>query len=193
MLNFKSDKKKIVIVADPHNDINKIDKVLLDRMVVIDLKGYDVKQKTVIAEQYLLPAALKEVNLTEKVAISKEILVKIIEDYAKDEKGVRELKRSIEQVTQKINMLRMYNSPDLPFHIKDFSLPFLASFIAEIVSGFGISGSKGRAFSLAILVIMSLKAEDGVRPIAASTAVASSLIVSSILARTTAFATILAP
>jgi len=22
-------------------------------------------------------------------------------------------------------MLRMYNSPDLPFHIKDFSLPFI--------------------------------------------------------------------
>jgi hypothetical protein len=39
--------------------------------------------------------------------------------------GVRELKRCIEQITQKINMLRMYNSPDLPFHIKDFSLPFI--------------------------------------------------------------------
>ena len=118
------DLSKVMFVFSA-NDINKIDKVLLDRMVVIDLKGYDVKQKTVIAEQYLLPAALKEVNLTEKVAISKEILVKIIEEYAKDEKGVRELKRSIEQVTQKINMLRMYNSPDLPFHIKDFSLPFI--------------------------------------------------------------------
>jgi hypothetical protein len=28
-------------------------------------------------------------------------------------------------MTQKINMLRMYNSPQLPFHIKDFSLPFI--------------------------------------------------------------------
>ena len=28
MLNFNSDKKKIVIVADPHNDINKLDKIL---------------------------------------------------------------------------------------------------------------------------------------------------------------------
>ena len=46
-------------------------------------------------------------------------------DYANEEKGVRELKRSIEQITQKINMLRMYNSPDLPFYIKDFSLPFI--------------------------------------------------------------------
>jgi ATP-dependent Lon protease len=107
------------------NDINKIDKVLLDRMMVINLKGYSVKEKTVIAEQYLLPAALKEVNLTERVSISKEILATIIEEYTGEEKGVRELKRCIEQVTQKINMLRMYNSPDLPFYIKDFSLPFI--------------------------------------------------------------------
>jgi hypothetical protein len=107
------------------NDISKIDKVLLDRMMVIDLKGYDLKQKTTIAEQYLLPAALKEVNLTERISISKEIITNVIEEYASDEKGVRELKRCIEQITQKINMLRMFNSPDLPFYIKDFSLPFI--------------------------------------------------------------------
>jgi hypothetical protein len=60
--------------------------------------------------------------------------------------------------------------------------------MAAIVSPLGISGSKGRAFSLAILVIMIRKAEEGVKPIAARTTVASSLIVSSILALTTAFA-----
>jgi ATP-dependent Lon protease len=59
------------------------------------------------------------------VAISKDILKSIIEEYAKEEDGVRELKRCIEQITQKINMLRMYNSPDLPFYIKDFTLPFI--------------------------------------------------------------------
>ena len=118
------DLSKVMFVFSA-NDITKIDRVLLDRMVVITLKGYDLKQKTVIAEQYLLPDALNEVNLTEKVAISKEILTNIIEDYAHEEKGVRELKRCIEQMTQKINMLRMYNSPDLPFYIKDFTLPFV--------------------------------------------------------------------
>jgi ATP-dependent Lon protease len=94
-------------------------------MMVIDMKGYDLKQKTIIAEQYLLPSALKDVNLTEKVSISKDILTYIIEEYANNEKGVRELKRCIEQVTQKINMLRMFNSPELPFYIKEFSLPFI--------------------------------------------------------------------
>jgi len=118
------DLSKVMFVFSA-NDITKIDKVLLDRMMVIDLKGYDMKQKTSIAEQYLLPSALKEVNLVERIAISKDILTNIIEEYANEEKGVRELKRCIEQVTQKINMLRMYNSPELPFYIKDFALPFI--------------------------------------------------------------------
>jgi hypothetical protein len=118
------DLSKVMFVFSA-NDITKIDKVLLDRMMVIDLKGYDLKQKTTIAEQYLLPNALKEVNLNERVAISKDILTNIVEEYASEEKGVRELKRCVEQITQKINMLRMYNSPELPFHIKDFALPFI--------------------------------------------------------------------
>jgi ATP-dependent Lon protease len=117
------DLSKVMFVFSA-NDINKIDKVLLDRMMVIELKGYDLKQKTVIAENYLLPIALKEVNLVEKITISTDILTAVIQEYANEEKGVRELKRSIEQITQKVNMLRMYNSPDLPFYIKDFALPF---------------------------------------------------------------------
>ena len=107
------------------NDITKIDRVLLDRMIVIELQGYSSKEKLSIAEQYLVPAALKEVNLTEKVGISSEVLQHVIEEYAKEEKGVRQLKRCVEGIIQKINMLRIFNSKDLPFHIKDFSLPFV--------------------------------------------------------------------
>ena len=107
------------------NDITKIDRVLLDRMIVIELQGYSSKEKLAIAEQYLVPAALKEVNLTEKVGISSEVLQHVIEEYAKEEKGVRQLKRCVEGIIQKINMLRIFNSKDLPFHIKDFSLPFV--------------------------------------------------------------------
>jgi ATP-dependent Lon protease len=107
------------------NDINKIDKVLLDRMIVVQLEGYSSKEKQVIAEQYLIPGALNETNLNEKVRISSEVIQHIISEYAGEEKGVRELKRSIDQIVQRINMLRIFNSKDLPFHIKDFSLPFV--------------------------------------------------------------------
>lgn len=107
------------------NDLEKIDRVLLDRMVVIRLEGYTPKEKLEIAENFLLPTALKEVSLDERVSISREILEHIIKEYAGGEQGVRELKRCIEQITQKINVLRIFNAKDLPFHIPDFQLPFV--------------------------------------------------------------------
>ena len=107
------------------NDISKIDRVLLDRFLVVELEGYNSKEKMEIAERFLLPTALKEVNLGERIGIPKDVINHILETYAKEEKGVRELKRCMDQVAQKLNMLRLFNSPDLPFHIKDFSLPFI--------------------------------------------------------------------
>ncbi len=106
------------------NDINRIDKVLLDRFVVVELQGYNQKEKCAIAENYLWPQALKEVGLGEKVGMNQDLIKHIIEHYAKEENGVRELKRCLEQITLKLNMLRMYNDKSLPFYIKDFKLPF---------------------------------------------------------------------
>jgi ATP-dependent Lon protease len=107
------------------NDINKIDRILLDRMVVVNLQGYEKKDKLEIAERFLLPEALREVNLVEKVAWSKDVLQHILDNYAAEETGVRELKRCIGQIAQRINMLRMFNVKELPFHIPGFSLPFV--------------------------------------------------------------------
>ena len=106
------------------NDINKIDKILLDRMIVVQLQGYDKKDKLEIAERFLLPEALKEVNLMEKVSINRDVLEHILQNYASEETGVRELKRCIGQIIQRINMLRMFNVKELPFHIPGFKLPF---------------------------------------------------------------------
>ena len=114
-----------VLFAFSGNDLNKIDKILLDRMIVIQLQGYTINDKLSIAEKFLVSNALKEVHLDEKVSFSKEVVQYILETYAKDEPGVREFKRCIEQVVQKINMLRIFNSKDMPFHIPNFSLPFV--------------------------------------------------------------------
>ena len=107
------------------NDLGKIDRVLMDRMVVIELQGYTMKEKLAIAQTFLLPGALKEVNLDEKVSIGQDVLEHILKEYAGDEKGVRELKRCVEAVVQKINMLRIFNTKELPFHIPEFQLPFV--------------------------------------------------------------------
>ncbi len=107
------------------NDLGKIDRILLDRMIVVNLNTYQTKDKLAIAEKFLLPQALREVNLEEKVAVSTEVLQYILEHYANEETGVRELKRCIEQIVQRVNMLRMFNVKELPFHIPNFSLPYV--------------------------------------------------------------------
>jgi ATP-dependent Lon protease len=124
LANIPIDLSKIMFVFSA-NDITKIDRILLDRMRVVHLKGYDMAEKINIAKEFLVPEALAQVNLVEKVSLSKEVLQYIIENHAKEEAGVREIRRCIEQIAQKINMLRMFNSNELAFHIPGFQLPFI--------------------------------------------------------------------
>ena len=108
-----------------HNNNEKVNPILRDRMYNIKVNGFSMKEKQLIAENYLIVAALKDAGLHEKVSIGKEILQFIIENFTGGEAGVRELKRCIQTIISKLNLLRFYNNPkQVPFSIKDFSLPF---------------------------------------------------------------------
>ena len=108
-----------------HNNHEKVNPILRDRMYNIEVKGFSIKDKLLIAENYLLVAGLKESGLHEKISINKEILQHVIENFTGGEAGVRELKRCIQTIVSKINLLRFYNDPkQVPFAIKDFALPF---------------------------------------------------------------------
>jgi hypothetical protein len=108
-----------------HNNHEKVNPILRDRMYNIQCKGFSMKEKLLIAEEYLLPAALKESGLHEKISISKEILQFVVENYTGGEAGVREMKRCIQTIVSKVNLLRFYNNPkQVPFAIEGFSLPF---------------------------------------------------------------------
>jgi len=109
-----------------HNNHERVNPILRDRMYNIKVEGFNLKEKLVIAEQYLLKQALKDVGLHEKVSVSKDIVEHIIENFTSSEKGVRELKRCLQTVMSKLNLLRFYNNPKLvPFAITDFALPFI--------------------------------------------------------------------
>jgi len=108
-----------------HNNHEKVNPILRDRMYNIAVSGFNVKDKLLIAEEYLIAAALKDAGLFEKVSISKDILQHVIENYTGGEAGVRELKRCIQTIISKINLLRFYNNPkQVPFAIEGFGLPF---------------------------------------------------------------------
>jgi ATP-dependent Lon protease len=108
-----------------HNDDSKVNPILKNRMYNIRVNGFNLKEKTVIAEQYLLPAALKDLNLFEKVSFPTEVVKYVIDGYTNGEPGVREMKRAIQTIVSKINLLRFYNDDKaVPFAIKNFKLPF---------------------------------------------------------------------
>ena len=108
-----------------HNDDSKVNPILKNRMYNIGVNGFNLKEKTIIAEQYLLPTALKDLNLFEKVSLPTEVIKYIIESYTNGEPGVREMKRAVQTIASKINLLRFYNDEKaVPFAIKNFKLPF---------------------------------------------------------------------
>ena len=108
-----------------HNNHERVNPILRDRMYNIRVDGFNTKEKLVIAETHLLPFAFKDVGLHEKISISKEVVQHIIETNTGEEKGVRELKRCIQTIASKLNLLRFYNNPkQVPFAIPNFALPF---------------------------------------------------------------------
>ena len=95
-----------------YNDESKINPILLDRMYKIKTEGFDKKSKTKIALEYLLPKLLKEFNFNkEDIVFTENAIHSLIEYHSNSEKGVRNLKRNIETIIAKLNIMR-YLKPD---------------------------------------------------------------------------------
>lgn len=93
-----------------YNDGNKVNSILKDRMYHIHTKGYGVKEKTIIAEKYLMPKMYTQVNMSPNmVTITQNALVFLINNRCNDEQGVRNLKRCLETIYYKVNMCRFLN------------------------------------------------------------------------------------
>jgi len=90
-----------------YNDESKINPILKDRMYKIETKGYDAKEKAIIARRHLIPAIRKQIGLTEEeLIIPDEVLSYLIQSHTGDEKGVRNLKRCLEMIFTKMNLSR---------------------------------------------------------------------------------------
>lgn len=90
-----------------YNDESAINPILKDRMITINVPGYDKKEKLIIAKEYLLPDILRQHNLTHTdVIIPDSVMHTIVDAMTRDDKGVRNLKRAIESIVSWINMNR---------------------------------------------------------------------------------------
>ncbi len=83
------------------NSLETIPGPLRDRMEIIHLSGYTDREKTAIAEQYLIPRQIRENGLRpQEISFTKLALETIIRSYTR-EAGVRSLEREIGAVCRK--------------------------------------------------------------------------------------------
>ena len=91
-----------------YNDESKVNPILKDRMYRIKTKGYISKEKTVIANNYLLPKIKEQVRFNDgDIIIADDVIGHIIDSHCNKEDGVRNLKRCLEIIYTKINLYRL--------------------------------------------------------------------------------------
>jgi len=132
-----------------YNDETKVNPILLDRMYRIRTNGYSKKDKTHIAQKYLIPKIQSEVAFRpDQIIIPDETIEYIVENHTNKEDGVRNLKRCLEIVYTKLNLYRLMK-PGTKLFDKDATS-------IEVSFPFKVSNQ--------IVDIMIKKAEDSTYP-----------------------------
>ena len=72
------DLSKVLFIATA-NDISNIQPALRDRMEMISISGYNIKEKVHIAKNHLFPKALNEHGVKDNIKISQAVLEYIID------------------------------------------------------------------------------------------------------------------
>ena len=116
-----------------YNDESKVNPILKDRMYRIQTKGYETKEKIIIARNHLLPKIREQVNFSETDVIIPDDTIHYIastEALTKGESGVRNLKRCLEIIYTKLNLFRLVKPDDNMFSKEidlKVSFPFTVS------------------------------------------------------------------
>ncbi len=100
-MNMPFDLSKVMFITTA-NRYDTIPGPLLDRMELIDLSGYTLEEKVVIAKKYLLPRQIKENGiLTRHLRLAEGALEYIVSHYT-HEAGLRNLEREIGKICRKV-------------------------------------------------------------------------------------------
>ena len=110
------------------NDIQLLNPILKDRLTIIKFNGYTIYEKINIVKDFIIPDLLKNTGFLESdIVLSNSIIEYIINKYTEQEDGVRNIKRCIEELILKINLLRLMknnnNVIDIKYKINDLKFP----------------------------------------------------------------------
>jgi ATP-dependent Lon protease len=100
-LGVEYDLSNVMFIANC-NTLDTIPAPLRDRMEIIEVSGYSAEEKSIIANQYLIPKQTKEAGLDDcGIEFTKNGVSTIIQNYTR-ESGLRGLEKQIASVCRKI-------------------------------------------------------------------------------------------
>jgi endopeptidase La len=86
-----------------YNDVESIDKILLDRVHRVKFKSLTLEEKLVISNTHILPEVYEKMGLQGMICFSNDVLKFIIDEYTL-EPGVRKLKEILFEIVGEINL-----------------------------------------------------------------------------------------
>lgn len=110
------------LIIFSYNNPAFINPILRDRMVTIKANGYNIQDKICIAKDYMLPKIFEEFGFQDgNLVFDREVISYIIQQ-TDEEQGVRNMKRSLEEIVSHINLHRLLKK-DFDNEDKELTLP----------------------------------------------------------------------
>lgn len=125
------DLSKILFICAANN-LDEIDKVLLDRMTVIELDGYSIAEKIGIVKQHLFPKIYTELGFSAKELTFGDNDIKyMIENKTDMCPGVRDCEKKIYQLCERIALIKY--AKDIPFSFNIANIKFPLTITRNII------------------------------------------------------------
>ena len=104
--NIDIDLSKVLFVI-AFNDIEKVDRIVSDRMKVIYIDSPSIESKLNIATDKMIPDIINALNIKKDkfINLDKDLLRYILEEKVPNEDGVRQFRKIIEKLFNKLNYL----------------------------------------------------------------------------------------
>ena len=96
------DMSKVLFIFS-YNDVENIDRILLDRIHRVQFEHLNIYEKKIIVRNYILPEVTKIMGLLNMIHIDDDVIEYLIQTYT-SESGVRKLKELVFEIVGEINL-----------------------------------------------------------------------------------------
>jgi ATP-dependent Lon protease len=132
------------------NSTRNMDPALVNRIPVVNIKGYTSRERTDILYQYLYPEIMRDRNIpTCEIILTKKVAEYMVNNVIEDENpgelsGVRRLKQLMSKIVDRVNLYRQMlggtnenTIPKMSFKIKNFKMPYTITthLVSQIIGG----------------------------------------------------------